>query len=494
MKGKYSLLNLQSNNILNEIISYYPEKKRILNITKYNKKLQNRLNISLYTYQKEYLNLYFKFNDPRKYNIIHLHNYFTQKNLFEKEKGQKDFIKIIEELFPKKKTEEEEEEEEEEEDENEDEEDLGILDEIEFEKIKEISEFKKNKNLTSIEIYNIKNCDLGLISSTTVKNLKIVDGKKIKMPFSLLNNLEGLIFENVVSLEIYDIPNNKKKLKNLKYLRLTNNLKINEKFSTPNLIYLSLDFYSQNYEQLEYTYDFLSYLNLLPEIPSKLDKYHLCPQLAELPFDNYFDFYFSKFPKLKHLYLSFSDIVADDKFRKMYLKFIEEKNNIFKCYYNYQNDDEKLNKVQSFFYDLNSQISSKVNTIDIKIDMQSLEQFLSSDEIKKDYYCLQTMEIIDLQKYEDNEKENFNLFLQKIQKFQFLRKIKIVLLEQDDEFLDNKDLEKIIKSLSELKLVENIYIKIKNTKIKLSKNTLKLFPNMTIQKKDNCLILFWKYK
>ena len=491
MKGKYSLLNLQSYNILNEIISYSPERKRILNITKYNKKLQNKLNISLYTYQKEYLNLYFKFNDPRKYNIIHLHNYFTQKNLFEKEKGQKDFIKIIEELFPKKKTEEEEEEEE---DENEDEEDLGILDEIEFEKIKEISEFKKNKNLTSIEICNIKKCDLGLISSTTVKNLKIVDGKKIKMPFSLLNNLEGLIFENVVSLEIYDIPNNKKNLKNLKYLRLTNNLNINEKFNTPNLIYLSLDFYSQNYEQLEYTYDFLSYLNLLPKIPSKLDKYNLCPQLAELPFDNYFDFYFSEFPKLKHLYLSFSDIVADDKIRKMYLKFIEEKNNIFKCYYNYQNDDEKLNIVQSFFYDLNSQISSKVNTINIKIDMQSLEEFLSSDEIKKDYYCLQTMEIIDLQKYEDNEKENFNLFFQKIQKFQFLRKIKIVLLEQDDEFLDKKDLEKIIKSLSELKLIEDIYIKIKNTKINLSKNTLKLYPNMTIQKKDDCLILFWKYE
>ena len=232
----------------------------------------------------------------------------------------------------------------------------------------------------------------------------------------------------------------------------------------------------------------------MPKIPSKLDKYNLCPQLAELPFDNYFDFYFSEFPKLKHLYLSFSDIVADDKIRKMYLKFIEEKNNIFKCYYNYQNDDEKLNKVQSFFYDLNSQISSKVNTINIKIDMQSLGEFLSSDEIKKDYYCLQTMEIIDLQKYEDNEKENFNLFFQKIQKFQFLRKIKIVLLEQDDEFLDNKELEKIIKSLSELKLIEDIYIKIKNTKINLSKNTLKLYPNMTIQKKDDCLILFWKYE
>ena len=492
MKGKYSLLNIKSNNIINEIISYSPERKRIFNIIKYNKKVQTRLNISLYNYQKEYLNLIFKFNEPRKYNIVHLHNYFTQKNLFEKESGQKDFIKIIEELFPKKKgKEEEEEDEEEEEEEKEDEKDLGILDEINFKKIKEISEFKKNRNLTSIEIYNIKKCDLGLINSTTVKNLKIVDGKKVKMPFSLLNNLEGLILENVVSLDLYDIPNDKKKLKNLKFLRLSNNSEINEKFITPNLIYLSLDFYSQNYEELENIYDFLSYFNLLPKLPMKLDIYNLCPQLAEIPFDNYSDFYFTRFPKLKHLYLSFSDIVADDNQRKIYIKFIEEKNNIFKCYYNYQNDDEKLSKVQSFFYDLSSQMSSKVKNIAIKLDLQSLEEFLISD--KEDNYSLQDMEIIDFQRYEDNEKENFNLFIQNIHKFHFLRKIKIVFLEQDDNFLDNTDLEKLFKNLSELKLLEDIYIKIKNTKIKLSKNTLKLFPGMTIQNKDKCLILFWKY-
>ena len=136
-------------------------------------------------------------------------------------------------------------------------------------------------------------------------------------------------------------------------------------------------------------------------------------------------------------------------------------------------------------------MSSKVQNIAIKLDLQSLEEFLISD--KEDNYSLQDMEIIDLQRYEDNEKENFNLFIQNIHKFHFLRKIKIVFLEQDDKFLDNSDLEKLFKNLSKLKLLEDIYIKIKNTKIKLSKNTLKLFPGMTIQNKDKCLILFWKY-
>jgi hypothetical protein len=301
--------------------------------------------------------------------------------------------------------------------------------------------------------------------------------------------------ENVDSLDLYDIPNDRIKLKNLKYLRLSNSSKINEKFIAPNLIYLSLDYYIQEYEELENIYDFLSYFKLLPKIPSQLDKYHLCPQLAEIPFDNYSDFYFSRFSKLKYLYLSFCDIIADDNQRKIYLKFIEQRNNIFKCYYNYQNDDEKLNKVQSFFYDLSLQ-KFKEKIISLKIDLQSLEQFLNSDEIEneKDNYSLQVIEIIDLQNGEDEEKKNFNLFIQKIHKFHFLRKIKIILLEQNDEFLESKDLENLIINLSNLKLLEDIYIKIKNTKIKLSKNALKVFPNMTIQNKDECLILFWKYK
>ena len=131
MKAKYSILNIKSNNILNEIISYSPEMKRILNIIKYNKKIQKRLNINLYNYQKEYLNIFFKFLEPRKYNINHLYNYFKEKNIFKKEKGQEDFIKIINELFPK-----DEEEEEEEEEEEVDEIDLGILNEIKFKKNK----------------------------------------------------------------------------------------------------------------------------------------------------------------------------------------------------------------------------------------------------------------------------------------------------------------------------------------------------------------------
>ena len=484
MKAKYSILNIKSNNILNEIISYSPEMKRILNIIKYNKKIQKRLNINLYNYQKEYLNIFFKFLEPRKYDINHLYNYFKEKNIFKKEKGQEDFIKIINELFPK-----DEEEEEEEEEEEVDESDLGILNEIKFKKIKEISEFDKIKNSACIQI---KKCDLGQISPS-IKKLKIVDGKKISMPFSLLNNLEVIILENVASLEVYDVPNKNIKLKKLKYLRLSNSSNINIEFTTPNLIYLSLEFHSEHYEQLEIINDFLSYFKFIPKIPSKLDIYHLCPQLAEISYDDYLDFYFSKYPELKNFYFSLSDTVADDNYRKIYLKFIEQENNIFKCYYNYQNDDEKINKIQSFFYDLSRQMF-KVKTIELKIDIQSLEEFLISDEVEKDNYSLQDIEIKDLERYDgDDEKKNFFIFFEKIQKFVFLRKMQIFLLEQNDEFLDCTALEKIIKNLSNLKLLEYIYIKIKTSNIKLSKESLKLFPGMTKEYKDECLILFWKY-
>ena len=97
MKAINLFSNISNEYLLKEIISYFPEKdkKKILNIFKYNKIFQNKLNISLYNYQKEYLNLTFNGINPRKYEINVLYNAF--KDIFD---NKEIFIKIINELCP----------------------------------------------------------------------------------------------------------------------------------------------------------------------------------------------------------------------------------------------------------------------------------------------------------------------------------------------------------------------------------------------------------
>ena len=65
------------NNYLVKIILSYVKEQRKLNLIKYNKKLMSKLNISLYTYQKEYF-----------YSIISetlLENKSALKKLFDEE-------------------------------------------------------------------------------------------------------------------------------------------------------------------------------------------------------------------------------------------------------------------------------------------------------------------------------------------------------------------------------------------------------------------------
>jgi ribosomal 30S subunit maturation factor RimM len=158
MKSSNLLSNISNEYLLKGIISYFPEKdeKKILNIFKYNKKFQNKLNISLYNYQKEFLNLTFNGINPSEIEIDSLYDDF--KDIFD---NKEIFIKIIDELFP------------------EEEDDTIIFSEIEnnfkFTKIKEIIDFNKIENLTSLEFYNIKNLELGQMNAR-IKNLKISGG------------------------------------------------------------------------------------------------------------------------------------------------------------------------------------------------------------------------------------------------------------------------------------------------------------------------------
>ncbi len=96
-------------------------------------------------------------------------------------------------------------------------------------------------------------------------------------------------------------------------------------------------------------------------------------------------------------------------------------------------------------------------------------------------------------------KNDFRKFIQNIKKFFFLREIEIELIEYNyDNIFDSEELDMLIKNLFTLQLLENIYIKINNPKIKLSKETSKLFINMEIKEKIDCyntkfLIVSWKY-
>ena len=145
--------------------------------------------------------------NPRKYEINALYDAF--KDIFD---NKEIIIKIINELFP-----------EEEEDDKEIFSDFE--DNIKFTKIKEISDINTIENLTSLEFEYIKDLELGEMNAR-IRNLKISGeyNGKIKVKFSLLNNLEALILDGNSKLDIYDLPNNNNdiyELRNLKYLHLS---------------------------------------------------------------------------------------------------------------------------------------------------------------------------------------------------------------------------------------------------------------------------------
>ena len=209
MKSNSLLSKISNKYLLKGIISYFPEKDniKILNILRYNKNFRKILNLSLYNYQKEYLTLSFNGINPRKYEINILYDAF--KHIFD---NKEIFTKIINELFPE-------------------EDDEGIffdlLNNINFTTIEKMSDFNKIKNLSSLEFNDVENLELGKISAT-IKNLKISANSnkngKIKVKFSLLNNLETLILFDKSKLDIYDLPNNNDDiyiLRNSKYLYLS---------------------------------------------------------------------------------------------------------------------------------------------------------------------------------------------------------------------------------------------------------------------------------
>ena len=216
------------NNYLVKIILSYVKEQRKLNLIKYNKKLMSKLNISLYTYQKEYF-----------YSIISetlLENKSALKKLFDEES----LNKLVSE-FENDKT--------------------GIYEnKIIFEKV------------IKHDIYN------SIVESGEFSNLKelIIDNiKDLKIPVVLLKNLEKLYLYDVTDIK-FESNDTNISLNKLKYLYLDNvSFKSNQKLkiSNNNLIYFDLRFEdnaeNENYNFMVtmrdliniFNFDFLSIFN-----------------------------------------------------------------------------------------------------------------------------------------------------------------------------------------------------------------------------------------
>ena len=330
MKAKNLLSYIPNRYILNHIVSYFPEnisKNRILQIFRYNTKYQKLLNLGLYNYQKEYLSLALKKVNPRNYNISHLHNYFKSKNAFCKEEDKEIFDKIIKELIPEEE---------------------DIFEKLNFKKVTNLSVVE---NLESLEIdITEDNFDLRKLVVPNIKNLKFYSSanhKIVKMPFSLLNDLEALIIYDA-KLDIYSIPNEPElELKKLKYLKLILtrvNKKLNIKFSCPNLIYLYFEFVPY-YKKLSY---FAYYFNLfeeeITENVENEDNTSLCGMAdSDIPDyeynlpQNIIEHFFGKFINLKEFALFRFDDGTSKMTLEKYINGVKVADNFIKSFYRYVN-------------------------------------------------------------------------------------------------------------------------------------------------------------
>ena len=154
-----------------------------------------------------------------------------------------------------------------------------------------------------------------------IKNLKISGdyNEKIKVKFSILNNLEALILYGNSKLDIYDLPNNNNdiyELRNLKYLYLSQlelSERLNIEVTIPNLIYFYLSFDEDS--GLDY-YDFDLFLEKMEN------------QIMDRSFECDID-YFLEFTNLKYLYLYFKRMKSNNGEGSLELSYVKNLKMIF---------------------------------------------------------------------------------------------------------------------------------------------------------------------
>ena len=362
------------------------------------------------------------------------------------------------------------------------------------------------KNLTSLEFEDIQNLELGPVNAR-IKNLKISGefNGKIKVKFSLLNNLETLILYGNSKLDIYDLPNNNNdiyELRNLKYLYLS--FELSEKLSIdvtiPNLINFYLSFEDLHGPHLEDD----PFDSFNEKIQDEIKDGSFEPDIG----------YFSEFPNLKYLYLYFELLKSNHgevNSKTFMCKKLE--NDIFKCHYIYKDEYERDYIQEELFY-YNQKIKQKYNiklnvnlpdpenwnVFDFDKDYNNYKEFqfetifnpLFDTNIKVNNFSVKKIDI-SLDENRDMEigKKDIKHFINNITKFLSLREINIFIPSEFGDIFNSKKLNMLIKNLSTLKSLDIIDIKIGNPKIKITKISSESFEKMKIKKENDYISIFY---
>ena len=216
--------------LLKSILSFINKKYR-LNLIKYNKKLMSKLDISLYSIQKEYF-----------YSII-TETLLNNEDILNKIFGEETLNKLISDFENDKN---------------------GIYEDKNlFEKITDLQTYK---TLQKAEKFNKKLTNLIELNLCSIDN--------IELPYTILSNLEKLSLENISNLKFLTNESNIT-LNKLKYFQI-NNIIISEenvdiKIKMDNLIYLDIrlemsDDEKQNFEDYDDIVIFFENLNNLIKI------------------------------------------------------------------------------------------------------------------------------------------------------------------------------------------------------------------------------------
>lgn len=217
--------------LLNSILSF-PNKKTRLNLIKYNKKLMSKLNVSLYSIQKEY------------FNSIITESLFNTKDILNKLFDKETLNNLISDYENDRK---------------------GIY---ENEKL-----FKKIADLETYEIIKKAKKSSNIRLSNLIE-LNLYSLEYIELPSIILTNLEKLSLFNISNLKF--ITNNSNiSLSKLKYLELKDTIISEEnenlKINADNLIYLDLrlimnDDERKNYDDGDDEVMIFEYLNNLIKV------------------------------------------------------------------------------------------------------------------------------------------------------------------------------------------------------------------------------------
>ena len=486
--------------LLNHILSYTNNKTR-LNLIKYNKKLKAKLNISLYTYQKEYFYLIITEAIFNKDILSEIFDKETLDKLISDFENDKKGIYKDKKIFSK------------------------IADLETYEVIQKAKKSKNIKlpNLIELNLYSLGNIELPCIILTNLEKLSLIE----------IDNLKFITNDSNITLN------------KLKYLKLNNAIISEEneniKINVDNLIYLDIvlkmtDDERKNYDDGDdevllftnlnnlieiFNFNFLSSF-IFDEIIIYSDLFER--QILKDKFKNLKTLFNQKEIVEKFNYFNFGilfgienitgSVLYGDRFIYQY-SFFETINNkyCFKSFYESDTygDDSNFNFIQEEIKICNTRDYNDQYFIDKEIRIENGEGFdyfheeLNDDVLKTNNFGIiknYNMEFLTLLKEfkEDNnikmlafdylDIENEPTFFENLKKFKKLRNFVV----NEDCSLSNKQLITLLKCLSECKYLLRILIYFKqNLKLneKEQKTIYKLFPDISIETTKKNSYIYW---